>query len=520
MRNRPLPDERPRQSVANLIGRFETQTKRLSLTASSPSRSSSVVSHITGDSAKEDAKEKREWPPKSVTGGADRPPPSSFTTRHLPPALSTQPIPTVVADDQEVPLTAKALNASQRREQVEPNSFLENWRKDLPAEPAEMEPVPTPSSAEAPPEEAAGQATPTVASVQKMGASTTPRTPASKTSASKVPAGRPSAASSSKPPLKTPIKSSAPKQPVTPSIAQPLRPQHTGQSVASSAAARKPITKPPTTPARAKTPASAARAKTPTSARPKTPSTGLFAPTAASLARARNAQPQLPTPVKKATLSSSSMDRLSKPTAASLSKARDAPAATISKPTTSKPRTPAVSPRASAVKPKTSAPSSPSKVKKTAPGPRAAAGATAAATIATIGAIAAVVDAEEETKAEEAVENGHDEQSTEEVVEEPQEEVQEELASELEASAEHEAIEGEDNSATPRSPSPAVESDTAVADETTTEEEDIVVPATHGKDDLEDIVNLLQAMPISKLTADTAPEIPDDLLEIPDEEEK
>ncbi|KAF8807045.1 hypothetical protein BYT27DRAFT_7004271, partial [Phlegmacium glaucopus] len=59
-----LPDERPRQSVANLIGRFETQNKRLSISASSPSRSSSVVSHITGDSVKEEIKEKREWPPK------------------------------------------------------------------------------------------------------------------------------------------------------------------------------------------------------------------------------------------------------------------------------------------------------------------------------------------------------------------------------------------------------------------------------------------------------------------------
>ncbi|KAJ4478605.1 hypothetical protein C8R41DRAFT_514551 [Lentinula lateritia] len=65
----PLPDERPRATVANLIGRFEQQNKRHSLSAASnasPSRSSSVVSNITGDSAKEEVKEKREWPPKSA----------------------------------------------------------------------------------------------------------------------------------------------------------------------------------------------------------------------------------------------------------------------------------------------------------------------------------------------------------------------------------------------------------------------------------------------------------------------
>ena len=53
----------------------------------------------------------------------------------------------------------------------------------------------------------------------------------------------------------------------------------------------------------------------------KTPSTGLFAPTAASLARARNA-PEPSPPVRKSTLSTAAAERLSKPTAASLSKAK------------------------------------------------------------------------------------------------------------------------------------------------------------------------------------------------------
>ncbi|EKM78116.1 hypothetical protein AGABI1DRAFT_107850, partial [Agaricus bisporus var. burnettii JB137-S8] len=76
----PLPDERPRQSVANLIGRFETQTKRHPATGASSPRSSSVVSHITGDSAKEELKEKREWPPKPAAEAANVPsePPTSF----------------------------------------------------------------------------------------------------------------------------------------------------------------------------------------------------------------------------------------------------------------------------------------------------------------------------------------------------------------------------------------------------------------------------------------------------------
>ncbi|KAF8223845.1 hypothetical protein L208DRAFT_1189349, partial [Tricholoma matsutake] len=60
-----LPDERPRQSVANLIGRFENQTKRQSLPPPTGSpRSTSVISNNTNDSAKEEVKEKREWPPK------------------------------------------------------------------------------------------------------------------------------------------------------------------------------------------------------------------------------------------------------------------------------------------------------------------------------------------------------------------------------------------------------------------------------------------------------------------------
>ncbi|KAF8871684.1 hypothetical protein BD779DRAFT_441292 [Infundibulicybe gibba] len=55
--------EQPLHSIADLVGQFEQQKKRRpSLTP----RSLSVSSYITGDPAREEAKEKREWPPKSV----------------------------------------------------------------------------------------------------------------------------------------------------------------------------------------------------------------------------------------------------------------------------------------------------------------------------------------------------------------------------------------------------------------------------------------------------------------------
>ncbi|KAF8638290.1 hypothetical protein AX17_002310 [Amanita inopinata Kibby_2008] len=120
----------------------------------------------------------------------------------------------------------------------------------------------------------------------------------------------------SKPPVPRPSMGS--------STMQPLRPQHSGMSTTSTAAAKKQISKfTTTTPAQAKTPARsvAALAGSPYT-RPKTPSSGLFAPTAASLAKSRNAQMPPVTPAKKITLSPSASDRLSKPTAASLSKAR------------------------------------------------------------------------------------------------------------------------------------------------------------------------------------------------------
>jgi hypothetical protein len=142
----------------------------------------------------------------------------------------------------------------------------------------------------------------------------------------------------------TPAKS-PPKAPLS-VPAQPLKAQYTGQSTMSTATTTSRQAKTKTTSAALsspKTPAGGSRPKTPgsTNLRPKTPSSGLFAPTAASLARARNAAPQLPTPTKKATLSNAAAERLSKPTAASMSKARN--------PTASPPKSIAKTPSASRV---------------------------------------------------------------------------------------------------------------------------------------------------------------------------
>lgn len=278
----PLPDERPRQSVANLIGRFEQQNKRQSSSAvSSIPRSSSVSSQIASDPAKEETKVKSELPPKSVAS-------ASTDINVLTPSSSSP-------------------SAMGKSSAMSPQPITEK--------PAETITVTTPTSTEpvkpaAVQKQAVGKATPS------PGSRINPTSPAK---------SRPSTTS-----VKSPAKS-PPKSSFSSSISQPIKPQHTGQSVDSNASTiRSPPKSAPksiprsthSTPCRPKTPSMHA-------SRPKTPSSGLFAPTAASLARSRNALPPAPPPVKKATLSSSAAERLSKPTAASMSKAR-APAPTAS----------------------------------------------------------------------------------------------------------------------------------------------------------------------------------------------
>ncbi|KAG6330345.1 hypothetical protein ID866_8742, partial [Astraeus odoratus] len=264
----PLPDERPRQSVANLIGRFEQQNKR----QSSPG-TPVVPRHPASDGAKDEAKEKREWPPKSV---------ASTDTKSVMAVASPSPVST------------------------EPRAASPKPTADAPADGTSSS---SPVSPKSPPPKnkasTAGMSTPT---------------PSARRAPSSPAKSRPSTAIHS--PAKSLVRPHPPKTSLSSATAQPLRPQHTGQSVTSNASASASRTPRPTpkavtlTPSRPKTPAAHG------TSRPKTPSSGLFAPTAASLARSRNAPPPMPPPVKKATLSSSAAERLSKPTAASLSKAR------------------------------------------------------------------------------------------------------------------------------------------------------------------------------------------------------
>jgi hypothetical protein len=417
---------------------------------------------MTGDSTKEETKEK--WPPKSVVEKA------TSTSYRLTPLAINVDLATTKQDtsgEAEVPPTAKAPTAPQPRLGQEFNTFLENWRKDLP-ETTEIEPeasIPKPADK---------QAIPTVASVPKVDSPQAPYTPAKIS----VKAPVPTTSKTSKTPAKTPAKSvprgAPPKQSLTPSVSQPLKPQHTGQSVASTTTStRKVISKMPATP---KTPARTdAGVKTPTSTRSKTPS--LFAPTAASLARSRNT-PLPPPPVKKTTLSSGAMERLVKPTAASLSKAKStAPSSfTLKSP-----------PRTSITKAKP--PSTPSKVspkvKKDPAVPEVADETTIATTVHVAAAVIDTLDASEEVKAPaESIVNGRNDVPT---VEEP-ERVIEQSVEEPEQSHEN----------TP--------------DPSQSEEHEESIHTTAAKVDLEDIVNFLETAPVIKPT--------EEIREIPDEEAK
>uniref|UniRef100_A0A0W0FKF2 Xaa-Pro dipeptidyl-peptidase-like domain-containing protein n=1 Tax=Moniliophthora roreri TaxID=221103 RepID=A0A0W0FKF2_MONRR len=303
----PLPDERPRASVANLIGRFEQQNKKttpISTAPVIPGRSSSVASNVTGDSAKDLVKEKREWPPKSSTSSTEPPPPITAT-----------------------PFTGKSGPFTSQLSLESSNS--RNPSSDV----SPPEPTPAP--------EVPAVIGPTASQNDEQEAVKTPVFPPPKVEKiSKSPPPSSFRASSSKAPAKASTRTAS-----NASSTPALRPQHTGTSTTSTSSTRKPAVPrtAPNTPSkssrtsatspRPKTPS--LRSKTPTSTpstlRAKTPS-NLFAPTAASLARSRNASAEAPTPSKKVALSSASAERLSKPTASSLSKAKSTPPSTITPP--------------------------------------------------------------------------------------------------------------------------------------------------------------------------------------------
>ncbi|KAF7312227.1 Peptidase-S15 domain-containing protein [Mycena indigotica] len=291
----PLPDERPRGSVANLIGRFEQQKKRQSV---SP-RSSSVASNITGDSAKEEVKEKREWPPRQPSGDSKSPPPivasSSWTRR-----ASESP---AVQQSSSPPISVSTSRISLSPQPIAPPPHIET-------QPFSSEPSITvdPSSPATP-----QPATPKPANPKPVAAAKTTKSPAKPTH---------------KPVAATPVKSHSP------SPSQVLSPAAAARAKAAASAPK---------PGRSSMGGPGARAKTPvkstgstaSTTRPKTPSS-LYAPTAATLARARNSQ-AVPPPAKKLSLTPEAAARLSAPTAAS--KARIAAAAAASPPTRGKPVT-------------------------------------------------------------------------------------------------------------------------------------------------------------------------------------
>ncbi|PSS34139.1 hypothetical protein PHLCEN_2v1807 [Hermanssonia centrifuga] len=313
----PLPDERPRASVANLIGRFEQQTKRQSL-SSVPPRTASALSNVVGDTAKEEIKDKREWPPKpKQTETETEPVFAEASVSNSAPSKPSLPTPDASPKADPVRLLSPPPVADAR---PEPREIPEAVSSES------VESVSPPPAARPPPSRQSSGGAPT-GNARKI-----PTTP----SKSKVPASRAPVAPK---PTRTPAKS-PPTSYHGPSFVPPSASKPTTQPLRASASAKlaQPTSRPsssasmraPITPARSKTP-STARPKTPSSAaRPKTPGSGLFAPTAASLAKARNV-PEPPTgSAKKPTLSSEVADRLSKPTASSISKAK--PGATVTSP--------------------------------------------------------------------------------------------------------------------------------------------------------------------------------------------
>lgn len=281
--DRPLPDERPRASVANLIGRFE-QVKR----PSAPEAGTApLVAQSTGGSVT------KKWPPvHTATPPAPSTSPRFQSSRS--PSISVSPNTTpvlVIPDDK---LTSPSPTVEELPQAVESDAVVEPVKEPTPEAEAPLpEAPPTP-----PPEPAPKKKDPVATPVRK------PATPKTQTPAkpstparAKTPSG-PTAFKSSRPSVSsTPRSSSTARSPAT-TIRSP------------SAAGRHPP--PPPAPAQS----------TPTrpAARPKTPSGGLHAPTAASLARARNApESGPPKEQKKIALST----RLTQPTAASQSKIRE-----------------------------------------------------------------------------------------------------------------------------------------------------------------------------------------------------
>ncbi|KAJ3473711.1 hypothetical protein NLI96_g12863 [Meripilus lineatus] len=340
----PLPDERPRASVANLIGRFEQQNKRQSLTGSTAAaavaasplfvpRPSSVVTHYTGDSAKEETKEKREWPPKlkpvansvihPASSTVPKPAASSVPSKPTSPTspLAREPELDIIAQAAEGPSVEEVEAVPQpppEPDVVPPTPQVEDPPSPLSPEtpPSSVpESIPQPQAPPSPPKTKASSKVPATPSKAKAPATTgrtsrpttTTTTKTTRTPAKSPPSSFHPASNSASTPASQTLKPSTPSKGPHAGTAKP-RPN--------SSASHRPT---PPTPSRPKTPStvrpktpSSSRPKTPSSlatpSRPKTPSSRLFAPTAASLARAGNI-PEPPPPVKKMSLVSRRLGR-------------------------------------------------------------------------------------------------------------------------------------------------------------------------------------------------------------------
>ncbi|OCH85710.1 hypothetical protein OBBRIDRAFT_287808 [Obba rivulosa] len=283
----PLPDERPRQSVANLIGRFEQQTKRQSIVPSVPPRTSSVTSHHTGDSAKEELKEKREWPPKPklpIPVATELPP--DVEVKPISPEAEAPPtslVPETVIGEAAVELSTQALSdpapAIQQESAVPVPKPAPQRQSSLGAA--------APSRPPATPSKGSSTAKSTSAAATKTPARTPAKAPPTSFHSTPAPRSMASAA-----PAKTAPSPAKPRPSSRPSSRTSQRP-----STATTPARAK-------TPSRARSPAGPMRAMSPaiTPARAKSPAVSgqprpsLFAPTAASLAKARSAPDSVPTP--------------------------------------------------------------------------------------------------------------------------------------------------------------------------------------------------------------------------------
>ncbi|KAG8935001.1 hypothetical protein FRC02_008752 [Tulasnella sp. 418] len=304
----PLPDERPRASVANLIGRFEQHNQKIIRRASSHSSDLNAKAAAPGSPSTAE-------PPRTFSKG---PAPSWLKRKETEEKeknkVENVDVPTADATRDNPEQAPSPPVQSPPIEPVEPNP---QSLPSPPPEPAE-EPKEENKATESNNAPIATKPTATrsafVATKANTASKQSPTVNALKTSKS---------VSSLKPKAAVP---SSFRAPAVPSVPPPLKPQHTGPSGSGSTIPplRPQLTGGSTTstprrtvsttfaPPRAKTPSAVSRPKTPSARAPKLPppSTHLHAPTAASLARAKTPVSGAPregptTPSKKSTVSKS-----------------------------------------------------------------------------------------------------------------------------------------------------------------------------------------------------------------------